>query len=130
MHDHIDQTKFSIFFFDASTGKELWRYDFKGTVNNPPVLYNNMVYIRTDLPYGAEIKYHLAIYRTTSGEKKSFITLNIYCLEAQSGVKVWEYNSEGGIFKDPIYSDDKIYMDNFRNVPICLDAKTGVKIWY
>jgi parallel beta-helix repeat protein len=56
---------------------------------------------------------------------------NVYCLDALTGVLVWNYTTGSMVFSSPAVADGKVYVGSLggdRNV-YCLDALTGVRIW-
>jgi len=56
---------------------------------------------------------------------------NVYCLDALTGVLVWNYTTGSMVLSSPAVADGKVYVGSLggdRNV-YCLDALTGVRIW-
>jgi outer membrane protein assembly factor BamB len=55
--------------------------------------------------------------------------LRFYCLDATTGIKVWEYKTVGGIQNSPTISIGKVYFGTGDGKLYCLDATTGAKVW-
>ena len=93
---------------DAATGARKWLFgDINGfniTVSSPTIS-NNVVF------YG------------TTREKK------VYALDANSGVKKWEFLTGGAIYSSPIVSNGIVYVGSADYKLYAIDATTGVKKW-
>jgi outer membrane protein assembly factor BamB len=54
---------------------------------------------------------------------------NIYCLNANTGSKIWNYTTGGPAESSPAVADDKVYDGSNDGNVYCLNASTGSKIW-
>jgi outer membrane protein assembly factor BamB len=53
----------------------------------------------------------------------------MYCLDADTGAKIWDYTTGYWVMSSPAVADGKIYFGSLDQNIYCLDADTGVKIW-
>jgi outer membrane protein assembly factor BamB len=49
---------------------------------------------------------------------------NLYCLDADTGQKIWHYTTAGKVTGSPAVVDGRVYIGD-----MCIDADTGEKIW-
>ena len=54
---------------------------------------------------------------------------NLYCLNAITGAKIWNYVTEGALFGSPAVVGSYVYVGDFDNITYCLNAFTGVQVW-
>jgi outer membrane protein assembly factor BamB len=58
------------------------------------------------------------------------IPSNVYCLNASTGEKVWNYTMKGGAsYSSPALTGGLLYMGDWANNVYCLDALTGTEKW-
>ncbi|RLF56239.1 MAG: hypothetical protein DRN27_09775, partial [Thermoplasmata archaeon] len=87
------------------TNNVLWDYETDSSIRwSSPAIVENKVYIG-------------------SYDKK------VYCLDAVTGVKVWEFETDGYIWSSPAVEENKVYIGSYDKKVYCLDAVTGVKVW-
>lgn len=53
----------------------------------------------------------------------------LYCLDAATGKKVWEYATESHTESSPCVADGKVYCGAGGDGLLCLNAATGEKVW-
>jgi outer membrane protein assembly factor BamB len=53
----------------------------------------------------------------------------VYCLNAETGSKVWEYTTGNDVNSSPAVSEGYVYVGSDDRRLYCLDAETGSKIW-
>ncbi len=54
---------------------------------------------------------------------------NVYCLDALTGTKIWNYATGWLVLSSPAVADGKVYVGSWDCNVYCLDALTGAKIW-
>jgi outer membrane protein assembly factor BamB len=54
---------------------------------------------------------------------------NVYCLDANTGYKIWSYATGRHVLSSPAVANGKVYVGSNDNNTYCLDANTGFKIW-
>jgi outer membrane protein assembly factor BamB len=54
---------------------------------------------------------------------------NVYCLDADTGSKIWNYSTGSIVDSSPAVCDGKVYVGSYDCKVYCLDADTGLKIW-
>ena len=54
---------------------------------------------------------------------------NLYCLNAQTGSKVWEFKTDYYVVASPAVTGDNLYFGSWDNKLYGLNAKTGAKLW-
>ncbi len=55
---------------------------------------------------------------------------NLYCLDASTGDKVWNFTMNGGAsYSSPAIAGDLVYMGDFADNVYCLNATTGTEVW-
>ncbi len=102
----------SLYAFNATTGRMLWRQDFKGNAMPTPILYNNTV------------------YEPTGGG-------NLWALNAQTGALRWktplggfDSMSSPNIYVDPVTKQASIIVGTSdANHVVAVNAATGAVTW-
>jgi len=54
---------------------------------------------------------------------------SLYCITADTGSKVWEFETEGSIRSSPSVYKNRVYIGSTDYNVYCLDATTGQKLW-
>jgi outer membrane protein assembly factor BamB len=54
---------------------------------------------------------------------------NVYCLDADTGSKIWNYSTGNYVWSSPAVAGGKVYVGSGDYNVYCLDADTGSKIW-
>ncbi len=54
---------------------------------------------------------------------------NVYCLDAATGDKVWNFTTGNSVESSPSIYNGKVYVGSWDGNVYCLDALTGAKIW-
>jgi parallel beta-helix repeat protein len=56
---------------------------------------------------------------------------NVYCLDAATGDRIWNYTTGSSVGSSPAVADGKVYVGSMSpdNNVYCLDAATGDRIW-
>jgi len=110
----------NLYCLDAETGKKLWKYEiggelsslflgepssiFLGKLSSSPCVINGKVYVGS-------------------------LDGNIYCIDAETGEKIWSYQTGDVVQSSPIVVNNKLYIGSADHNLYCLDAETGEKIW-
>jgi outer membrane protein assembly factor BamB len=120
--------------FDASSK---WNYNY-----SPLTIFNNNIILGKDrkifyvnIDSGKQIwikkpyEYYSSYLATSSGMLYAAFD-KLYCLEIESGKKVWEYSEPNEFFiHSTAISNGKLYAVSDNKKLYCLDAATGEKIW-
>jgi len=53
----------------------------------------------------------------------------IYCLDAETGAKAWEFISNGQVQSSPAITEDYVYIGSSDGNIYCLDAELGTRMW-
>jgi outer membrane protein assembly factor BamB len=106
----------NVYCLDASTGAKIWNYTTQGWVDSSPAVANSYIYVGC-----------------WSTNAKNYATLappsNVYCLDASTGAKIWNYTTQGGVDSSPAVVGGYVYVGGWDGNVYCLDALTGNKIW-
>jgi outer membrane protein assembly factor BamB len=94
-----------IYAIDHASGVERWKFELSAAVSGAPVVYKNRVYIGQQ-----------------GGDEK------FYCLDAQSGQKIWEQNI-GWVWGSVNVDDDLVFIPGVDGYVNCLDATNGRIKW-
>ncbi len=86
------------------TNTTKWVYTTGGNLESSPAVVNGKVYIGS-------------------------VDENIYCLDAYTGEKLWDYYIYELDACSPAVYDGKVYISNTHDHLYCLDADTGDEIW-
>ena len=85
-----------IYCLDADTGEKIWEYDIPLYVSSSPTVADGKLYIGTGDSHSYEF------HDLESGK--------IYCLDAITGEKIWEYDTTSRVYCTPAIADGKIYI--------------------
>ena len=85
-----------IYCLDADTGEKIWEYDIPLYVISSPTVADGKLYI------GTVDSYLYEVHDLESGK--------IYCLDAYSGEKIWEYDTTSRVYCTPAIADGKVYI--------------------
>jgi outer membrane protein assembly factor BamB len=146
---------FSVYAFDANSGKILWYYN---------ITYGNPVFscaVAAGIVYAASYQNTLSAFKASNGQELWNFTDgggnpyalgpgistsptvangmvyvgdgdgNIISLNATSGYKLWNYTVDYGysIASTPTVANDIVYAGSYDNYLYALNASTGNKIW-
>ena len=53
----------------------------------------------------------------------------LYCLDSDTGTKIWEYNTQDYIDSSPVVTDHRVYISSMNGKVHCLNGDTGALIW-
>jgi len=137
----------SLYCLDADTGSQFWEYDMGFNEVSSPAIYNGKIYIGSqdrnlycfDAEYGT-LLWNFYMNGTVlsspaivdgkvyaGGGWYDGYTGKFYCLDAETGVEFWHYDSS--TFSSPAVAYDKIYFVSNYDGILCLDADTGDLLW-
>ena len=54
---------------------------------------------------------------------------NVYCLNATTGVKAWNYTTGNAVYSTPAVAGGYVYVGSDDNKVYCLNATTGTEVW-
>jgi outer membrane protein assembly factor BamB len=54
---------------------------------------------------------------------------NVYCLDASTGAKLWNYTTGDNVTPSPAVFAGKVYVGSLDGSVYCLNASTGAKLW-
>lgn len=104
----------TLYCLDRATGAEVWRFTDRGTLKqvsvSSPCLADGLVYIGEGFHEDKDCK--------------------VYCVNADTGEKVWEYQTQSHTESSPVVADGKVYIGAGDDGLFCLDAKTGDVLWH
>src|SRR5262249_14006886 len=111
-HDSAFRPYGAVYCVDRNTGKQVWAFhDNKKMrqVFSSPVLADGLLYIGAGVHQDMNCK--------------------LYCLDAATGEKKWEFPTQSHTEATPVVVDGKVYVGAGDDGVYCLDAKTGAKVW-
>ncbi|MHB9036411.1 MAG: outer membrane protein assembly factor BamB family protein [Armatimonadota bacterium] len=98
----------NVYAIDMATGSKKWQYPadqpLAGSIKGTPAVYNGNVY-----------------FTSVDG--------NMYCVDAQSGVFQWAFQTRGPIRCSPAIDDGTIFIAADDNSVYAIDADTGDSAW-
>jgi outer membrane protein assembly factor BamB len=98
-----DDSGDSVFAVDARTGKLIWSSVVESSFSSPAVA-DGIVYVGSD-------------------------DLNVYALDAFTGVKLWSYTTGDVVRSSPAVANGVVYVGSFDHNVYALNATTGAKLW-
>jgi outer membrane protein assembly factor BamB len=103
----------AVYCLDQATGKLIWRFDDGGKMQHT---YSNPCLSQGRLYVG-------------EGMHANF-TCKLYCLDAATSRKEWDFLAEGHIESSPCVADGKVFFGAGDDGLYALDASTGKKCWH
>jgi outer membrane protein assembly factor BamB len=103
----------AVYCVDRTNGNEIWMFNDRGAMKDvfsSPCLAEGRVYIGEGFHQHADCK--------------------LYCLDAATGKKLWDFATTSHIESTPCVAGDKVYFGAGDDGLFCLDAGTGEKIWH
>jgi outer membrane protein assembly factor BamB len=94
------------------TGKEIWRFTDDGEMLNmasSPCVAEGRLYIGEGMHASHDCKF--------------------YCLDATTGHKLWQVNTQGHIESSPCVASERVYFGSGDDGIYCQDAVTGKRCW-
>ena len=88
---------------NASKGISNWNYVTEGILTSS-ITPNGIVYVGSD-------------------------DHNVYALNADTGMKIWNYTTGSAVYSSPIVANRIVYMGSRDNNVYALNATTGMKVW-
>jgi eukaryotic-like serine/threonine-protein kinase len=113
IHDVGFSSVGAVYCLDRLTGKELWKFDDDGRMQHmfsSPCLADGRLYIGDGMHQNFECK--------------------LYCLQADSGKKLWDFQVGNHVESSPCVANGKVYFGAGDDGVYCLDAKTGKPCWH
>jgi len=98
-----------IYCLDADTGEKIWEYD-------------TQLYVRSS-PTVADGKLYIGNFDSSENEIRDLESGKIYCLDAFSGEKIWEYDTASRVFCTPAIADGKVYVGTNNLFPTTLNGE-------
>ncbi len=101
-----------VYCVERSTGTVLWNFNDGGQMKqvfSSPCLVDGKIYIGEGFHSDARCK--------------------LYCLDAATGKKVWDYQTESHTESSPCVANGKVYCGAGEEGLLCLDASSGEKVW-
>jgi outer membrane protein assembly factor BamB len=100
---------------NARTGEKLWYYTIEYIdVYSSPIVVDDYVIVGTG-----------GYFRNPDFVENA---MNVLCLDAKTGKKIWEYKTDNIIDTSPAYYNGKVYV-NTGSFIYCLDVDTGKLFW-
>ena len=113
IHDAPLSTSGAVYCLNRLTGKPVWRFDDDGRmlqVYSSPCLAGGLLYVGEGMHQNHDCK--------------------LYCLEANSGQKRWNFRTAGHIESSPCVADGRVFFGAGDDGLYCLDAATGAESWH
>jgi outer membrane protein assembly factor BamB len=88
-----------IYCLDAFSGEKIWEYDTNLLIVSSPAVADGKIYFGTH-------DYNFNDYATLKSGK-------IFCLDAVSGEKIWDFDTASRVWCSPAIADGKIYIGSF-----------------
>jgi outer membrane protein assembly factor BamB len=88
-----------IYCLDAVSGEKIWEYDIPLYVFSSPAVADGKVYVGT--------------FDCFLDEFRDLGSGMIYCLDADTGEKIWEYDTASRVFCTPAVANGKVYVGTF-----------------
>jgi outer membrane protein assembly factor BamB len=131
IRDAALHTSGAVYCLDRTTGKPVWTFDNDGEMlhmYSSPCLadasgkgvWNSAEKFQTPFPAGR-------LY-IGDGMHANFVC-HLYCLDAASGNRLWQFETGGHIESSPCFADGKVYFGSGDDGIYCLDAVTGERRW-
>ncbi len=111
-NDGIFNPRGTLYCIDRTTGKEIWHFDDgkkMRQIYSTPYVVDGKLYIGEGLHQDDHCK--------------------IYCLNADNGELVWQFNSRSHTESSPCVANGKVYFGAGDDGLYCLEAATGKKLW-
>jgi outer membrane protein assembly factor BamB len=102
----------TVYCLDRKTRKELWAFDDGGSMKqifSSPVVADGRLYIGEGFHNDADCK--------------------VYCLSADTGEKLWEYQTGSQTESTPCVAGGKVFIGAGNDGVLALDARTGKRLW-
>ncbi len=104
-----------LYCLNSNTGNEIWSYQLEELGEGGMGEYS--------CPAVVDGKVYLGSFSSSSQIG------TIHCLDAEDGMKIWEYKTENGMDSAPAVVDGKVYINVWDGKLYCMDADDGSKIW-
>lgn len=101
-----------LFSLDLRNGKKVWEFEDDGDfkqVFSSPYFAEGMVYVGEGFHDDKECK--------------------VYCLDAETGIKMWEHKTGSQTESSPIVRGGKVFVGAGNDGFLCLDSASGAKVW-
>jgi outer membrane protein assembly factor BamB len=99
--------------FERHTGSIVWQFDDCGNMQHTyssPCLDNGRVYVGEGMHANP--------------------TCKLYCVDAASGRKLWDFTAQGHVESTPCVADGRVYFGAGDDGLYCCDATTGAERWH
>lgn len=141
----------NVYAIDVASGAKRWEFSTEGAIVGTPIIYNDVLYFGSldqklyavDVATG-KLKSGFTPFKADNwfwaqavAHNGSIIAASlggtIYALDAESGAKLWEEETEGTIRGTPALVNNRIVVGtdegSSRGRVYCFDADTGEKLW-
>ncbi len=113
-HSYGLTAKGRVYCVERATSRLLWTFDddeeMKPVSISSPCLADGLLYIGEGFHEDSDCK--------------------LYCLEADTGHKRWEYQTHSHVESSPCVADGKVFFGAGDDGVICCDARTGRELWH
>ncbi|HOO97711.1 MAG TPA: PQQ-binding-like beta-propeller repeat protein [Caldisericia bacterium] len=106
--------------YDRITDSKIWEFQTGKNISAPPGAVEEAVSNPVILSHPK--LYEGKIYFGAFDGK-------MYCLDAKTGKKVWEFFTSAKVYSSPAIAYDRLYFGNHDGKFYCLDANTGKLLW-
>jgi outer membrane protein assembly factor BamB len=154
-HNDLSHSGYSTSSSSPATPSLLWNFTTNGPVSASPTIVDDRVYVGSlrGIAYCLNAKdgniiWNYTVHARTQGLQvargpaigSSMAVVNgyvyfgcydrnVYCLDAATGEKVWNFTTRNSVESSPAIYGGKVYIGSWDGSVYCLDAVTGAKIW-
>ncbi len=130
---------------DASTGRELWRFETSAQVSGTPIYAGGRVYFGQQGGdkdfYAVDAKDGTLLWKRPLGwawvgagysEGKLYVGTvegEVHCVRAATGEILWTHKTNGGIYPSPATDTNAVYTGSWDGHFFALDKKNGAIRW-
>jgi outer membrane protein assembly factor BamB len=145
-----------VFCIDADSGVQVWQFIADGAVTSP-VAVDGFVYFGCrdgnayclDASNGTKI-WNYTTWYNSAGPSHGYhwgndvsapavangrvyvgsSNFDVYCLDATSGDKIWNFSTNAGVYNSPTVAGDYVFAGSYDGNVYCLDASSGSELWH
>lgn len=109
-----------LYAYDTKTQKEKWNFKTGKNVSAPPGS-TSADQTNGRIHGGPKIVDRKVFFGAFDGK--------MHCLEASTGLLIWEYATKSKIYSSPAIYEGKLYFTNFEGKVFCLEQPSGKLVW-
>lgn len=139
----LGNTSGNLYAFDLTSGKELWKFETKGSIFCDASAQDGKIYFGSDDQnfYCIDTLGNLIWKKNLNTKFLSASTFykdlvitggidgNIYAMDIHHGDVKWQFKTKGPIWASPLLQGSKIFIGSFDKNFYCLNAEDGKLLW-